>query len=161
MYQYRYKTTRGEYWKMSMYFIYHSMTGMVNLVFTAALIALTCAKWESSGTVFRICMVLGCCLFPILQPLAVYLSAGKLASGSGEDTEIRLDDVGIQVKVGNTYDKIPWRKMVRIAKLPGMAIIFTDPSHGYLLTDRVIGEDKATFHDWLMKKQSQIQVKSK
>ena len=82
MYQYRYKTTRGEYWKMSMYFIYHSMTGMVNLVFTAALIALTCAKWESSGTVFRICMVLGCCLFPILQPLAVYLSAGKLASGS-------------------------------------------------------------------------------
>ena len=105
MYQYRYKTTRGEYWKMSMYFIYHSMTGMVNLVFTAALIALTCAKWESSGTVFRICMVLGCCLFPILQPLAVYLSAGKLASGSGEDTEIRLDDVGIQVKVGNTYDK--------------------------------------------------------
>ena len=110
MYQYRYKTTRGEYWKMSMYFIYHSMTGMVNLVFTAALIALTCAKWESSGTVFHICMVLGCCLFPILQPLAVYLSAGKLASGSGEDTEIRLDDVGIQVKVGNTYDKIPWRK---------------------------------------------------
>ena len=161
MYQYRYKTTRGEYWKMSMYFIYHSMTGMVNLVFTAALIALTGAKWESSGTVFRICMVLGCCLFPILQPLAVYLSAGKLASGSGEDTEIRLDDVGIQVKVGNTYDKIPWRKMVRIAKLPGMAIIFTDPSHGYLLTDRVIGEDKATFYDWLMKKQSQIQVKSK
>ena len=72
-----------------------------------------------------------------------------------------LVDVGIQVKVGNTYDKIPWRKMVRIAKLPGMAIIFTDPSHGYLLTDRVIGEDKATFYDWLMKKQSQIQVKSK
>ena len=93
---------------MSMYFIYHSMTGMVNHVFTAALIALTSAKWESSGTVFRICMVLGCCLFPILQPLAVYLSAGKLAYGSGEDTEIRLDDVGIQVKVGNTYDKIPW-----------------------------------------------------
>ena len=103
MYQYRYKTTRGEYWKMSMYFIYHSMTGMVNLVFTAALLALTFAKWGSSGNIFRICMVLGCCLFTIFQPLAIYLSAGKLASASGEDTEIRLDDVGIQVKVGNTY----------------------------------------------------------
>ena len=118
MYQYRYKTTRGEYWKMSMYFIYHSMTGMVNLVFTAALLALTFAKWGSSGNIFRICMVLGCCLFTIFQPLAIYLSAGKLASASGEDTEIRLDDVGIQVKVGNTYDKIPWRKIVRIAKPP-------------------------------------------
>ena len=83
--------------------------------------------------------------FTIFQPLAIYLSAGKLASASGEDTEIRLDDVGIQVKVGNTYDKIPWRKIVRIAKLPGMAIIFTDPSHGYLLTDRVVGEDKKPF----------------
>lgn len=73
--------------------------------------------------------------FPILQPLAVYLSAGKLASGSGEDTEIRLDDVGIQVKVGNTYDKIPWRKMVRIAKLPGMAIILQiHPMDIYLQT---------------------------
>ncbi len=161
MYQYRYKTTRGEYWKISMYFIYHSMTGMVNLVFTAALLALTFAKWGSSGTVFRICMVLGCCLFTILQPLAIYLSAGKLASASGEDTEIRLDDVGIQVKVGNTYDKIPWRKIVRIAKLPGMAIVFTDPSHGYLLTDRVVGEDKKAFYDWLVAKQSQTLRKEK
>ena len=161
MYQYRYKTTRGEYWKMSMYFIYQSMTGMVNLVFTAALLALTFAKWGSSGNIFRICMVLGCCLFTIFQPLAIYLSAGKLASASGEDTEIRLDDVGIQVKVGNTYDKIPWRKIVRIAKLPGMAIIFTDPSHGYLLTDRVVGEDKKAFYDWLMKKQSQTLKKEK
>ena len=60
---------------MSMYFIYHSMTGMVNLVFTAALLALTFAKWGSSGNIFRICMVLGCCLFTIFQPLAIYLSA--------------------------------------------------------------------------------------
>ena len=90
-------------------------------------------------------MVLGCCLFTIFQPLAIYLSAGKLASVSGEDTEIRLDDVGIQVKVGNTYDKIPWRKIVRITKLPGMAIIFTDPSHGYLLTDRVVERTKKPF----------------
>ncbi len=161
MYQYRYKTTRGEYWKMSMYFIYHSMTGMVNLVFTVALLALTFAKWGSSGTIFRICMVLGCCLFTIFQPLAIYLSAGKLAAASGEDTQIRLDDIGIQVKVGNTHDKIPWRKIVRIAKLPGMAIIFTDPSHGYLLTDRVVGEDKKDFYDWLMTKQPQTLKKEK
>ena len=107
----------------------------------------------------RIPHLYGFRLLPFSNPSAA--GCLKLASASGEDTEIRLDDVGIQVKVGNTYDKIPWRKMVRIAKLPGMAIIFTDPSHGYLLTDRVIGEDKATFYDWLMKKQSQIQVKSK
>ena len=53
------------------------------------------------------------------------------------------------------------RKIVRIAKLPGMAIIFTDPSHGYLLTDRVVGEDKKAFYDWLMKKQSQTLKKEK
>ena len=50
--------------------------------------------------------------------------------------------------------------MVRIAKLPGMAIIFTDPSHGYLLTDRVIGED-SNFLRLADEKQPQIQVKSK
>lgn len=144
-----------------MYFIYHSMTGMVNLVFTAALFALTYAKWESSGILFRICMILGCCLFTILQPLTIYIRAGKMAAGSGDDTQIRLDDIGVQIKVGNTYDKIPWRKIVRIAKLPGMAIIFTDPSHGYLLTDRVVGEDKKVFYDWLMAKQAQTLKKEK
>ena len=34
---------------MSMYFIYHSMTGMVNLVFTAALIALLLVQMGSFG----------------------------------------------------------------------------------------------------------------
>ena len=93
---------------------------------------------------------LGCCLFPILQPLAVYLSAGKLASGSGEDTEIRLDDVGIQVKVGILTIRFRGENG-KDRKAAGDGHHFTDPSHGYLLTDRVIGEDKATFYDWLMK----------
>ena len=161
MYQYRYKTTRGEFFNVSASSDFYSLSLLVDLAITAALLALTFVKWETSGTIFRVFMVLGCCLFTILQPLAIYWSAGKLVSGSGADTEIRLDDVGIQVKVGNTHDKIPWRKIVRIAKLPGMAIIFTDPSHGYLLTDRVVGEDKAAFYDWLMAKQTQTQKKTK
>ena len=146
MYQYRYKTTRGEYWKMSMYFIYHSMTGMVNLVFTAALLALTFVKWETSGTIFRVFH--GFRLLPfftILQPLAIYWSAGKLVSGSGADTEIRLDDVGIQVKVGNTHDKIPWRKIVRDCQNCQVWLLFlqTRPMD-YLLTDRVVGEGQSS-----------------
>ena len=85
----------------------------------------------------RIPYLYGFRLLPFSNPSAAgYLSqCRKLASGSGEDTEIRLDDVGIQVKVGNTYDKIPWRKMVRIAKLPGMAIILQiHPMDIYLQT---------------------------
>ena len=35
---------------MSMYFIYHSMTGMVNLVFTAALLALTLQNGDLQET---------------------------------------------------------------------------------------------------------------
>ena len=81
-----------------MYFIYHSMTGMVNLVYSSSYSSYLC-KWEPGN---RIPYSYGFRLLPFsqLQPLAVYLSAGKLASGSGEDTEIRLDDAGIQVKSG-------------------------------------------------------------
>ena len=41
MYQYTYRLSNGEYWRLSMYYTYGSMVGVCNLIFTAALFILT------------------------------------------------------------------------------------------------------------------------
>lgn len=53
-----------------MYYTYGSVVGMCNLIFTAAVIALTISKWNSAGVIWRFFLVLGCCLFTVIQPFA-------------------------------------------------------------------------------------------
>ena len=49
MYQYTYRLSNGEYWRLSMYYTYGSMVGVCNLIFTAALFILTYVKWGGAG----------------------------------------------------------------------------------------------------------------
>ena len=46
-YKYTYRNTAGELWQLSMYYTYGSVVGMCNLIFTAAVIALTINKWNT------------------------------------------------------------------------------------------------------------------
>ena len=48
MYQYTYRLSNGEYWRLSMYYTYGSMVGVCNLIFTAALFILTYVKMGRS-----------------------------------------------------------------------------------------------------------------
>ena len=115
---------------MSMYFIYHSMTGMVNLVFTAALLALTFAKWGSSGNIFRICMVLGCIMdmapiiliaTPILLPIATSIGIDPIQFGImvvlNCGIGLLTPPVGAVLFIGSAVAKIPMEKVVK-ATLP-------------------------------------------
>ena len=69
MYQYTYRLSNGEYWRLSMYYTYGSMVGVCNLIFTAALFILTYVKWGGAGWGYRAMLILGCSLFTVLQPL--------------------------------------------------------------------------------------------
>ncbi len=40
-YEYTYRNTCMDIWQLSMYYIYGSMVGMCNLIFTAAILTLT------------------------------------------------------------------------------------------------------------------------
>ena len=52
-YKYTYRNTAGELWQLSMYYTYGSVVGMCNLIFTAAVIALTINKWNTVSGVWR------------------------------------------------------------------------------------------------------------
>ena len=151
-FHYHYRNTTLELWQLSMYYIYGSLIGVCNLIFTGAMFALVYSKWSVSDTFFRILMIVGCCLFTVFQPVSAYRKAAKQAASIKEDTDIGFDDTGMYLKVGEKSSRIRWNQIKRISKKPTMVVIFSDTAHGYVLTDRILGADKASFYDFIASK---------
>lgn len=151
-YQYTYRTTALELWQLSMYYTYGSMVGVCNIVFTVAVLALTVARWGVSGAGMRVLLVLGLCLFTVIQPLLVYLRARRQAAGITQDTTASFGDGGIHIQVGEQFSDIKWSSIKKISRKPTMIIIFSDTTHGFLLTDRVLGADKEAFYGYITSK---------
>lgn len=151
-YKYTYRNTAGELWQLSMYYTYGSVVGMCNLIFTAAVIALTINKWNTVSGVWRFLLLLVCCLFTVIQPLAIWRKAEKQAAGISRDTEMELGDAGIRIRVGDENSMIPWTAVKKISKKPTMIILFSDTTHGYVLTNRVLGKDREAFYNYVTSK---------
>lgn len=148
-YKYTYRNTAGELWQLSMYYTYGSVVGMCNLIFTAAVIALTINKWNTVSSVWRFLLLLACCLFTVIQPLVVWKKAEKQAAGISRDTEMEFGDAGIRIRVGDENSAIPWTAVKKISKKPTMIILFSDTTHGYVLTNRVLGKDRDAFYNYV------------
>lgn len=58
-YTYTLRTTARDLWQLSMYYIYGSMAGVCNIVFTAAVFALGVSRWGQSGLLMKCMIVLG------------------------------------------------------------------------------------------------------
>ena len=151
-FKYTYRNTAFELWQLSMYYTYGSVVGMCNLIFTAAVIALTISKWSTAGSVWRFFLILGCCLFTVIQPAVVWLKAKKQAAGIGWDTEMEFGDSGIHIRVGDKSSEIPWNAVKRISKKPTMIVLFSDTTHGYVLTNRVLGGERKAFYEYVTSK---------
>lgn len=151
-FRYTYRTTGLDLWQLSMYYTYGSVVGVCNVIFTVAAWILTVTRWETSGNGMRCLLVLACCLFPVIQPFLVYLKAGRQARGIQTDTELVFDDRGVHVKTGGQSSDLPWKTIKRISKKPTMIIVFSDTTHGFVLTNRVLGTEKEAFYDYITSK---------
>ena len=151
-YTYTLRTTARDLWQLSMYYIYGSMAGVCNIVFTAAVFALGVSRWGQSGLLMKCMIVLGCCMFTVLQPLAIYRKAKKQASGITQDTRISMDDKNLYIRVGEESSTIPWSNVKKISRKPSMIVIFSDHSHGFLFTNRVLGWDREEFYQFVISK---------
>ena len=144
-YKYTYRTTARDLWQLSMYYIYGSLAGLCNIIFTVAAFALGFSRWDQAQGIVRCLIVLGCCLFTVIQPLMIYAKAKKQAAGITQDTQVSIDDNGLYIRVGDDTSQLPWKSVKRISRKPAMIIIFSDTTHGFIFTNRVLGNEKEEF----------------
>ena len=61
------------------------------------------------------------------------------------DVVLGFDDIGMHVDQGNKHEDIPWKRIPKVIKQKNMVIVMSDKLHGYMLTDRVLGDKKKSF----------------
>ena len=151
-YKYTYRTTARDLWQLSMYYIYGSLAGLCNIIFTVAAFALGFSRWAQAQGIVRCLIVLGCCLFTVIQPLMIYAKAKKQAAGITQDTQVSIDDSGLYIRVGDDTSQLPWKSVKRISRKPAMIIIFSDTTHGFIFTNHVLGSEKEEFYRYASSK---------
>ncbi|SFU84053.1 YcxB family protein [Butyrivibrio sp. M55] len=139
-------------WFIAMIRTYRSLAGVVNVVFTVAMIMLSIRFWGTSGPFIRALLMFGCMLFPIIQPFLVYLRSIKQLETLPGRVELLFDDNGVHVSSDGKQEDIKWNKIVNAIKQSNMIIVMSDKSHGYMLTNRILGDEKDEFYDFLCKK---------
>lgn len=136
-----------DFFRLSMHRTYHSIIGVCNIVFTVAVILLTAHFWNRTNDFIEVLLFVGCILFPVLQPLAVYMKAKSQALLVPQDMILKFDDAGLHVTVKEKKETIRWEKIRGAVKEYKMIILFSDAKHGYILTDRMLGSKKEAFYE--------------
>ena len=139
-------------WKIAMLKIYKSYTGIINIVFSVAMVFLCVRFYGEVGSFLRTVLIFLLILFPILQPLAIYSRSIKQLEDLPGEMVIRFDDKGVCVECKGTSATLPWKRIKNAYKRDGMVVVMSDDRHGYMLTDRVLGAKKDEFFEYLRSK---------
>ncbi len=149
-YSFKMEITPADYWVLTMTGIYRSFVGVINIVFTAAMAALAIRFMGRVDPVFEGMIVFGLSVFPVLHPIAIYGMSIKQTEHMPKDVELSFDRKGMRVRDGAMTERIPYTKVTRLQKRNNMIIIMTDGSHGYMLTNRVLGDKKDALYNDLI-----------
>ena len=114
-----------------------------------AIILLTLRFWNQAGDVVQAILLLMCLIIPVIQPVCVYLRAKAQVSVIPQGTELVFAEDGIQVTLGDEREHIPWNKVRGVSREAGIVIVYTDASHGYMLTPGVLGAGRADFYRYV------------
>lgn len=145
-FEYTFRPTASDYMQFYLGNTYHSMMAAVNVIFTCAMVALAIAKFGETNVLGKILIILAICIFPVFQPLAVYLRSRRDAARvNQEDTWVGFNDSGMHIRVKQHEQIILWRDIYPAVVRKSMVICAPDGVHAYLLSNRVLGDTKDAF----------------
>ncbi len=147
-YQFKYRTTAFDLWRLSMYSIYGSMLASVNIIFTIAMFLLAFKFWGSVNPGLKVLLVLGMSLFTVIQPLLLYYKSRKQVANVRE-VSIGFGLDGVHVETGGQVSDMKWKAIKGIARKPGMVVLYSTGGQGYILTDKVMADKKVKFFDYV------------
>ena len=142
-FEYTYRNTPGDYWFFYIGNVYRQWTAVVNFVFTAAVLALMVSRWQDSSSFFRGLMVFALLIFPVFQPLAIWLYSLKSAERIREQTTLAFEDKGFVIRVKDHVQNISWNDFQGVQERKKLIVLIPDGEHAYLLPDRIVGDDRA------------------
>lgn len=132
--------------------IYRTLTGVSNILISLAAIVFTIRYWNPEQGVLMGILILFCVLFPVIQPVMIYIRAAKQVAAMPKDLEYQFDNIGLTVIADGKKSLVPWKEIRGAVKEKGMVILAAGGNRGYMLTDKVLGTQKDAFLEFLDRK---------
>ncbi len=141
-----------DFFKLSMKLTYTSPLGVCNIVVFAAALFATIKLYPDLNEVFRGVMIFLCLLFPVVQPLGIYMRSKKHAAAMPKDMTMEATANGLLVHVGEKSEVVDYAKIKGIKDTGDCLVIRLGGGTGFCLFNRVMGDQKSDFIEYLKKK---------
>ena len=154
-YRFNYKVKAIDILKLTLYNIYSSLVGICNIVFTCAMIFCLLSFWKEVNIFLKIVMLFLCILFPVLQPILIYMRSKKQLKAIPKGMILEFNDTGIDISSNNNIKSVSWNKVKKVSSILGMVILVFDNGQGFILNKEVLGnlqKDLAAYIESKVKK---------
>ena len=151
-FKYEYKVMPSDLWQVQMYYAYSSYTAVINVVCIVSSIALLYSLWGTAPWWLRILLIFFLMLFTVIQPASMYFRAKKTLGDIDDTLRLTFNEQGIEVRVGDQKEFKNWAQVQGIVMKPTLVTIYTDRSHGYILSNRILKDTKKQFRAFIKAK---------
>ena len=141
-----------DFFKMCMRETYTLPLGICNIVFFVAVVLMTVKFYADADTVVRGLLVIMCLVFPVIQPFCVYRRAVGLSRSMPKDMTMETTEKGLLVRVGELSETVDYSKIKKVMTTRDCLIINVGGRNGYFLFNRVLGDRKEEFAEFLKSK---------
>lgn len=147
-YHYTYSSKPQDLVALGLDHTYHQYTGLINIVFTIAMLILLIARWNAWGILGNIFLVVALMIFPVFQPLAMYLHGRKVIGPKPSEMDMTIGEDAMRIRSEGKQTTIQWERITGIYFSKGILVLYPDANHGYILTKRIVGEELQEVTDY-------------
>lgn len=167
MYNLTIQLTHDDLFQSSINFTKHSKTFLFDIIFTVvAIIATTFTIFNGRFfelSDFKKILLLFCCiLFPIIQPIILYIKSGN-HSKKIKDLIITMvfDDEKIIINSKDEKSEVKYENIYNFIKYKNMIVVMYDSIHGQIIPNRVFNNNREEFYNYVSKKIKDARNKQK
>ena len=157
-YEYTIKLNSTDRLNSSMNFIRKSKTFYFDVLFTlisiVAIIYLIITKrFFTLGTVRKVLLMICCIIFPIIQPIILYLKSVLNKSKLSEsEITLKFTDEKIYISSSTENTTFDYANVYNFIKFEDMIVLMYDSIHGQIIPDRYTKDDKEDFFNFVVNK---------
>ena len=148
-YKFQVEASAFDFFKMYMKKVYSSPIGVCNAVFFLAVLFTTVKLYGDLSDWARAMFIFACLIFPLIQPFGVYMNSRSLAGSVPDDMSIETCKEGLLVRVGEQAELVSYSRIKRVVSTHDCVIINTAEGRGYVLFNKVLGDQKDNFTRFL------------
>ncbi len=153
-FRFKYQVRPESLWLLSMHNMYKSMVGLVNIIFTVSMVLLAFRFWPELRLSLKLAVAAGILLFPLFQPLFLFLRSRKIVSRLPGDLEMIINAEGLVITSGESRSVIAYADLKSILRLRGMLVLSAKSGQTYILGKVILEDKEQSLFDFLSKNMS-------